>query len=543
MRTGVLGPSILRRILFAALVLWTMRLVVLGFLYANGAEGTRRHHIESGVALLVGVGAIVVVSFRFRRQQSPGTPLPQQLLTPRAPALGILLLLQIGVALWILSPGLRVGLLSDDYVLFEHAMRGGFAPAGWHFRPLPLVIWWVLSKVTAAPWVFMHLINVVLHGVNALLVWRIARRLGMSGQAAVLAGMFFVVYPAATESVVWCSGIQDVLMTTATLLFVTVWTAPWCVALRVGLMLASLVAGFATKETAVAMPALGIVTAWPLDASRRRENLLLAVVFGALAGLFALWSLGLHDTQLLPVSKYAVQTLVFRAFAVLFAPWSAALLAVAPWLLALSIGGMSVLLLVSFARWTDTSAWGWCAALQQAVWVLLAIAPTWGFFLVLPDLQGARYTYLAAAAAAMLLANMLSTAVGQGRHSRSLLWVVSLVLLAVSNSALRFHVRPWKDAALQRDVILNAAARAAENQECASLSFGGLPDHRNGAFVFLNGFAAALRQTAPEVAARLVPYEQAACRFELVGQEFRKRPSRRSDAEPESPPTSPAGGP
>jgi hypothetical protein len=181
--------------------------------------------------------------------------------------------------------------------------------------------------------------------------------------------------------------------------------------------------------------------------------------------------------------------------------------------MALSIAGASLLLFVAFLRWADASVGGWSLAVRQGLWVLVAVAPTYGLFFVAPDLQGSRYAYLPAAGGAMLLANVLSTAAGRGRRSRPLLWAAAAAILLMSLVALRLHLQPWQEAASLRDRALAAAVQAARAQDCASLAFGGLPDAWAGAYVFRNGFDAAMRQSAPSVAARLLPFEQASCRF------------------------------
>jgi protein O-mannosyl-transferase len=64
----------------------------------------------------------------------------------------------------------------------------------------------------------LHAVNVALHAVNALLVFGLARRLGLSGAAAFTSGLLMAVLTRSAESVAWISGVSAVLLTTFFLL-------------------------------------------------------------------------------------------------------------------------------------------------------------------------------------------------------------------------------------------------------------------------------------------------------------------------------------
>jgi hypothetical protein len=514
-----------RCLLFGALAFWTMRLGVLGCLYAFGG-GVRRHHIESGMAVLVVVGVGLVALFRRRGEASGRGSVPNAVPAPMLSAT-TLALVHVGVALLLLAPALHIGLLSDDFVLLRLANRRDFAPwrLGWHARPLPLIVWWALSSLEGDPQVLMHVVNMVLHGINATLVTGLARRLGIPRDTALLSGLLFLVYPAAVESVVWCSGLQDILMTTAALAFAYTWTGGMRAAPKSVAMVAWLVAGLATKETAVIIPLLGLVVAWSPRGPRRREDLILALSTLVLAAVFSAWRLSLPgsgDHLKWPPTLYDLQSMVFRPFGTLAAPWSSALLLARPWLLAVSILFVSALLFFAFLRWSNDAVSGFGLALRLALWIPLAAAPTYGLLYIAPDLQGSRYTYLPAAGGAILLALTLNTVVGSARHSRAVLWVLAAVVLALAAFAQRSHLRAWEDAATLRDGTVAAALRAAGSPHCPTLAFDKLPDVLGGAYVFRNGFDAAIDRVAPDVAARLAPPERAACRFEFDGRGFKK---------------------
>ena len=57
----------------------------------------------------------------------------------------------------------------------------------------------------------IHVDNILLHALNAVLVFSLARRLGLSAVYAFLASMAFVVHPLQVEPVAWCMGRKDLL--------------------------------------------------------------------------------------------------------------------------------------------------------------------------------------------------------------------------------------------------------------------------------------------------------------------------------------------
>jgi hypothetical protein len=111
-------------------------------------------------------------------------------------------------------PTLSVGFLSDDYVLARLAAQNEFLGGSWEFfRPLPVLCF----KLAGAHPVVLHSAIIMLHGVNAALVAALAAAAGQPPAAAVVAGALFLTFPAHAEAVAWCSGLQDVLMTTGVL--------------------------------------------------------------------------------------------------------------------------------------------------------------------------------------------------------------------------------------------------------------------------------------------------------------------------------------
>lgn len=109
-----------------------------------------------------------------------------------------------------------------------------------------------------------HLTNVILHIINALLVWLILRRLKIPG--AWLASAVFALHPVHVESVAWITELKNVLSTLFMLLAVLAWIkfvdlgrparVYYALALICGLM-----ALFA-KTTACVLPAILLIVVW-----------------------------------------------------------------------------------------------------------------------------------------------------------------------------------------------------------------------------------------------------------------------------------------
>ena len=102
------------------------------------------------------------------------------------------------------------------------------------------------------------------------------------------------------------------------------------------------------------------------------------------------------------------------------------------------------------------------------------------------QLEGSRYLYFASAAWSLLLALTSAKAAGMaGRMARAGV----MVLVILWTVAAYQHVFLWVRPGEERDRILAAASGA--DPAC---QFAGVTDNLEGAYVFRNGFDAALRR-------------------------------------------------
>jgi tetratricopeptide (TPR) repeat protein len=140
-----------------------------------------------------------------------------------------------------------------------------------------------------------HVVNVLLHGVNALLVWTVLRRLALPG--AWLAAAIWAVHPVNVESVAWITELKNVQSTLLYLLALLAWmkftdrgtVRPWRY-YALALLLHAL--ALFSKTTASTLPAAMLLVLWLSKESigwRRSVQIAPFVVFGIAAGLLSVW--------------------------------------------------------------------------------------------------------------------------------------------------------------------------------------------------------------------------------------------------------------
>jgi tetratricopeptide (TPR) repeat protein len=172
--------------------------------------------------------------------------------------------LVLGLVLLLYLPSLSFGFVWDDDQVF-FGRSDYHDPARWlqavrqpldfspnYFRPL------ALSTLLVQIWLWrdnpmpFHLVNVLLHALNTLLVMLLAWRLLRSEWGAIGAGLVYGVHPALTESVAFIASRYDLTFTTFSLLALLVAASEWRWR-AVGVALCFLLAALC-KEMAVVLP-------------------------------------------------------------------------------------------------------------------------------------------------------------------------------------------------------------------------------------------------------------------------------------------------
>ena len=131
-----------------------------------------------------------------------------------------------------------------------------------HYWPLVYSLFWLQHKLWGFNPAGFHVVNVLLHLANTLLLWHLLRRLGVPG--AWVVATVFAVHPVHVESVAWVIELKDVLSgllyLSAALAWVRFTEVP-----RPGRYLASLAlyaAGLLAKSVVVTLPAVLLIRQW-----------------------------------------------------------------------------------------------------------------------------------------------------------------------------------------------------------------------------------------------------------------------------------------
>ena len=171
-------------------------------------------------------------------------------------------------------PVLGAGFVWDDVIFTEepvvHAWSGlwniWFSPGDiareGHYWPLVYTSFWLEHKLWGLAPLGYHAVNLLLHLVNVLLIWRLLRRMAVPGAWVVAA--VFAVHPLHVESVAWVIERKDLLSglfyLTAALTWIRFVAAP-----RRGRYLLALglfTAGLLSKSIVVTLPAALLIWHW-----------------------------------------------------------------------------------------------------------------------------------------------------------------------------------------------------------------------------------------------------------------------------------------
>jgi hypothetical protein len=306
---------------------------------------------------------------------------------------------------------------------------------GEFYRPLPMLVWWLLGRAApGATWPFAAL-AATLHAASAALLAALLLALGRSRATVMLAAALFFVAPQNLDAASWYAASTD--------LFATVFTLGALVALARGapapLSLGLAVAAYFSKESALALPALAnaVLGARPASPPRARRALAVAPYAVAAALVLAARTAVLHGwggsgDERAPLAGKLLQL----ASGLVHVGTGADVL---PEALAWGLG-LSALALVALAAVRAQDA------RRALAFVALALVPLLG-----PGwIVGARYFYLPAAGLAWASAEALAAQPAAAR--------VMILVALVSLSGLQWAVRRNEVGAYE--ARLRAARRA-----------------------------------------------------------------------------------
>lgn len=496
--------------LLAALTGWALWLIS-RYLLSIGA--TRRHHVES---LLIVFFVLWLVRFSMLPKSGDAAAIPERRFE------WAVLVLGIGVASALFWPTLSLGFLSDDFVLADWARRGDFASRAHAFvRPVPLLLWRLLFDMGGGPGL-IHATAVLLHGINAALTVLVCRRLGLGWLASAVAGLLFTIWPTQVEAVAWPAAMPDVLLTTLVLGIVLgyIQLVPRPTIRRAAALTLATVVALFVKETAVAIPAILLTVAalgWRRERPGRLELTTLAAV-AASTTTYAAWRLFVRpavDGGIRPtLTRYVLKEQLTRTFGSLALPLPADTIASLPWI-ALTFGCASLMLVAWPMIATDRRRPSHGVVVAAGVWCLAATAPAVGYFFIGDHLEGSRYLYLPMAGWAILLAACWQAAATRDRWMVTVGGAAFALLSVLSWQQAGALVAVWREAAVQRDRILQQADAAVRTRRCRVVHFSHLPETSLGAQLFRNGFEEAFQPLAT------LQTDGPTCDLTWTGTEFR----------------------
>ena len=361
-----------------------------------------------------------------------------------------------------------------------------------HYWPLTYTTFWLEHKIWGLEPSGYHVVNVLLHLLNSLLLWRLLVRLAVPG--AWIAAAVFAAHPLHVESVAWIIERKDVLSGLFYLTAVLAWLRflerprPW----RHGLALLLFAAGLLSKSVVVTLPvALLIVQWWKSGRITGRDLQRLAPFFlvALLITALDLYSVsvgsgsGFLDYSLPERVLIASRALWFYAgklawptgLAVIYPRWDISLGDPWAWLY------LAAALVLAAVLWLTRHRIG-RGPLAGALFFAVTLSPVLGFvnhgymaFSFVAD----RFQYLAGIGVMAVVIG--AAAHGAGRLPGGLKMGATGLLMAV---LALLGTKTWRQAEIYRDnihffshiVSLNPVARYAHHHLGNALNSAGRPD-------------------------------------------------------------------
>jgi tetratricopeptide (TPR) repeat protein len=237
------------------------------------------------------------------KERKPARKAAEEVSKPHQPELwlwAIALLVGLFATFQAYAPALHGPFLFDDSYLpmnVPNLAHGPFLQSLRGVRPLLMASYWVNERLAGSDTTQYHAWNVLIHFLNALLVYFIVRKLLQRAAAppklALFAAGLFLLHPLQTETVAYIAGRSDGLSSLfcfgafALFLYRRSPAITWPVALGV---IALFGAAMATKENTVVLPALLLLTdyfwnpGFSLDGIRRNWRLYALMAAGSAIG-------------------------------------------------------------------------------------------------------------------------------------------------------------------------------------------------------------------------------------------------------------------
>lgn len=330
-----------------------------------------------------------------------------------------------------------------------------------YYRPVMLAtLLGEISLTGGVPW-FSHLVNVLIHALNSLLVYLLLRRILRHGKGALAGALLFAVHPVHAEAVTGVSNRMDLLALTLLLPLAIWWShpgpeeAPDGPALRLSVM-ASFSMACLTKETAFMLPI--VLLGWEIHRRRppdRNTVVKLLYVFSVSFAVFLLrWIVFAREMAVsaggtikagallpaVPLSRILMDLLVNTRLAVLPFPsrsqWAGSDLSF-EWTTILASLFFAVLVVWAFRRCPRPAALG-------LIWWLFFTLPVLGFVNLGQVVAAERYAYIPSVGLVMIVGGLVAT-LPAPVLDRKLIKNLAVAAFVVLGIGAAFHTRAMKN--------------------------------------------------------------------------------------------------
>ena len=327
-----------------------------------------------------------------------------------------------------------------------------------HYWPLVYTTFWLEHKLWGFDPTGYHVVNVLLHLANTLLLWRLVRRLAVPG--AWVAAAVFAVHPLHVESVAWVIERKDVLSGLFYLAAVLAWMR-FVEQPRRGWYVCSLVlyaAGLLSKSIVVTLPVALLIWHWRQQGRVPSTDLLRLVPFGVVGLVITVGDLSFYRSETTTSFDYS---LTERALIAARALWFYAGKLLWP-------SSLAVIYPLWDIRVSDPLAWGYLIAalslavalwgfryqvgrglLAGALFFAVTLSPVLGFV----DYSYMKYAFVADRFQYLAGIGIIAVVIGAASHGVRRLpdlwqkgaWVVAAVVIVV------LGMLTWRQASIWRD--------------------------------------------------------------------------------------------
>jgi Flp pilus assembly protein TadD len=369
------------------------------------------------------------------------------------------------------NPHVRTGLTAEGFIwAFTSSYASNWHPLTWLSHMLDVQ----LFGLDPGP---HHLVNVLFHSVNAVLLFLLLLRMTGAYWQSVFVAALFALHPLHVESVAWVAERKDVLC--AFFWMVTLLLYAWYVKrpgrMRYLLTLCSFALGLMAKPMLVTLPiVLLLMDYWPLGRLQfgqagllTRQDLASTVqkpfpwgllwekapffVLTAASSIVTIYAQhkggAMSSTKVVPIAFRFINALWAYVLYLVKMVWPVDLAVLYPLPITLTIaqglfagaflGGVSFLVIRSAKRHPYFLV-GW-------LWYLVTLVPVIGLVQVGSQSMADRYTYLPLIGIFIMLAWGMRIAAGNDRIRRAAVSVVAIILLIACSVCTWFQLGYWKN--------------------------------------------------------------------------------------------------